>query len=451
MKRPSRSAAIQRTEPDVVVVGAGVAGLTAAAEVARAGRRVLVLDARERPGGRIDTHHLAGWPIPIEGGAEFEHGVVPTIDAFFRGERGWRRELEVKHSKGQGRPRVSSGDWQRAMELMEAVPQQGRDLSYDELRRQASWKKRASQRVQALAMAFVEGFNAADARVVSAISLGRQSAAAAKVRGDRLFHIVGGYDRLVRKLVDRLLRFGGELRLGACVRRIAWRRRAVELTVESALNAPLGPIRARAAVVSLPVGVLQAGPHETGGVRFAPALPAEKRDAIRAIAMGPVVKVLLRFHRMPPLMARHHATFLHVLGAPVPTFWRAGSAEVPILVGWSAGSSIDRLPSDPSARLRITLETLARALGMTRAEIAADLEAWRIFDWRADPFSRGAYSYIPVGALLAPARLAEPVEDTLFFAGEATHADAAGTVHGAIESGYRAARELLSSRSVSAH
>src|SRR5262249_42853106 len=86
----SAAAAVRWTEPDVVVVGAGVAGLTAAAEVARAGRRVLVLDARDRPGGRIDTHRLPGWPIPIEGGAEFEHGVIPLIDAFFRGERGWR-------------------------------------------------------------------------------------------------------------------------------------------------------------------------------------------------------------------------------------------------------------------------------------------------------------------------------------------------------------------------
>lgn len=337
------------------------------------------------------------------------------------------------------------------MQLLDALPEQGRDLSYDELCRQAPWQKRANSQVQSLALAFVEGFNAADARTVSAISLGRQGVASAKVQGDRLFQVVGGYDRLAGKLVERLVRFGGELRLGACVRRIGWRRRAVELAVESALGAPLGPVRARAAVVALPLGVLQAAPGETGAVRFAPALPPEKRRSIHAIAMGSVVKVLLRFHRLPRPLARRDVTFLHVPRALVPTFWRAGPGDVPVLVGWCAGPAIDRLPSDAPGRLRVTLESLAKGLGTTRAEVASELEGWRIFDWHADPFSRGAYSYIPVHALEAPTHLAAPVDDTLFFAGEATHADAAGTVHGAIESGRRAARELLSARSASLH
>jgi monoamine oxidase len=294
-----------------------------------------------------------------------------------------------------------------------------------------------------LARQFIEGFNASDAGEVSVLSLGRQTQAAAQVEGDRIFHIVGGYDRIVAKLIDRLRHLGGELRLGACVRRITWRRHAVELVGRGPAGDAFAPIRAPAAVLSLPLGVLQAAPSEPGAVRFLPSLPMEKRTAIHGLKMGPVVKMLLRFRRMPLPIQRRHVVFLHVPGALVPTFWRAASADVPILVGWSAGPAAIRLPADDRSRLRIALAALAKGLCLARTALSADLEGWRIFDWQADPFSRGAYSYVCAGAPDAPSRLAAPVDETLFFAGEATHV-AAGTVHGAIESGRRAARELSS-------
>jgi monoamine oxidase len=81
---------------------------------------------------------------------------------------------------------------------------------------------------------------------------------------------------------------------------------------------------------------------------------------------------------------------------------------------------------------------------MNMASVEALLSAFAVADWQADPFSLGAYSYIPVGGIVAPMKLAEPVADTLFFAGEATAADGdSATVHGAIKSGYRAAGEVL--------
>jgi monoamine oxidase len=430
--------------PDVVVVGAGVAGLTAAVELARMGRRVLVLDARDRPGGRIETQRLLGWPIPIEGGAEFEHGTIPSIDAFFRGERGFRREVERRQFQAGDRLRASDSDWKGVMSLLEALPKDGSDRSYDELRREPWWRRRAKSSVQSLALSYIQGFNAADARVVSSIWLGRQTAASAKVDGDRLFHIVGGYDRIVTKLVERLSRLGGQLRLGACVRRIAWRHHRVELEAQSPAGAALGPIRAPRVVITLPVGVLTAALDEPGGVRFAPPLPREKQSSLRAIAMGSVVKIVLRFDRLPPPITRRGLTFLHLPRSTISTFWRAPPGDVPVLVGWCAGPAIERLATDDRSRLDAALDALARGLGMARTEIAASLEAWRIFDWHRDPFSRGAYSYLPVGALDAPARLAAPLDDTLFFAGEATHEDASGTVHGAIESGHRVVRQLSS-------
>jgi monoamine oxidase len=432
---------------DVVVVGAGVAGLEAAGALGEAGRRVLVLEARDRPGGRVDTRHDAGWPHPFEAGAEFVHGRPPALVRLVRRAGARLVEQPQHHGEGDGRQlRPADRVWQQAMELLEGLPQSPPDLSYEQLSAGAGWRRRAPARVQRLARAFIEGFNAAPADRISAVSLGRQTAASAEIDGDRLFRVSGGYQRIIETLVARVRRSGGELRLGATVERIAWRRGAVELAARGALGVSLGTMHARAALVTLPVGVLR-----TGRPRFVPRLPQPKRAAIAALRMGPVVRILLCFRQLPRPMARRGLTFLHVPGAAVPTFWRASPQDAPaqaaVIVGWAAGPARARLPAGDEARVRAALSSLARGLGLSRAALAAELAGWRSYDWQRDPLAGGAYTFAPPGALDAPAQLAAPVDDTLYFAGEATHtAGASGTVHGALETGTRAARELLAAR-----
>jgi len=422
----------------VLVVGAGVAGLTAAGLLAAKGRRVLVLEARDRAGGRIDTRREAGWPLSFEGGAEFVHGRPDAIVRLCRAASARLIEHVPRHVEGDGRRLHAAGArWREAMELLEALPLVPPDLSYDRLRRKPAWRRRAGPEVQRLALEFVQGFNAAPAGRLSAVSLGRQTQAAAEVEGDRLFRVEGGYDRIVGALVQRLARAGGELRLGARVRRLEWRGR-----VQAHATGPLGalpPVRARAAIVTLPVGVLRAG-----DVTFSPRLPAAKSAALAAMEMGPVVRVVLRFRRLPPPMQRRRINFLHVPRGALPTFWTVSEHDRQVLVGWAAGPAVAELPATDTGRLAAAIDSLALGLLLPRAQVASALEGWRIFDWGADPLARGAYTFCLPGAFDAPARLAAPVGDTLFFAGEATHAGgASGTVHGAIETGQRAAREVL--------
>jgi monoamine oxidase len=335
------------------------------------------------------------------------------------------------------------------MKLLEALPSQGRDRSYDELRREPWWIRRGTPRAQALAVSFVEGFNAADASHVSVHSLAQQGEASADVQGDRLFRLDGGYDRIIAELTARLERAKGTLWMSTYVTRIVWKRRRVELFLRAPADNGAVSVRARAAIVSLPVGVLKARPGSVGAVQFSPNLPAEKRDALRAIRVGPVVRMVLRFRHLPAKIIDRDVNFLHVDGAPVPTFWRVVPGDGPVLVGWSAGPSVRRLPSGQRARLDAALTSLARGLCMARGRLSSELEAWRIFDWQKDPLSRGAYTYVSPGGEGVPRRLATAVEDTLFFAGEATHlGGATGTVHGALESGERAASEVLESLGV---
>jgi monoamine oxidase len=176
-----------------------------------------------------------------------------------------------------------------------------------------------------------------------------------------------------------------------------------------------------------------------------------KREALRGLASGAVVKLLLRFSEPFWRAVRdgryRDASFFHVPAGRIPTFWTAAPETAPLLVAWAGGPRALHL-SELESPADITRTALAGVQSLFGADIdvASHLEGYYYHDWQHDPWARGAYSYVLVNGAGARAALAEPVEDTLFFAGEATDtADEAGTVTGALESGVRAAREVLRS------
>jgi monoamine oxidase len=143
-------------------------------------------------------------------------------------------------------------------------------------------------------------------------------------------------------------------------------------------------------------------------------------------------------------------SFLFTPGALPATWWTPMPDDAPTITAWIGGPSVgaferaDGTGGDANARLDRSLRTLAAAFGMSQADIRQQLLSWHAHDWQADPYARGAYSYAPAGAIDASARMTQPVEQTLYFAGE--HTDVSGhwgTVHGALRSGIRAAAQLL--------
>ena len=390
-----------------------MAGLAAARELQLRGRDAIVLEARDRIGGRVHTLRPPGWPVPLEAGAEFVHGRPRVLLPLAREAR------EVQGSHYSGAFERQDDLWNSVMEKLEKLPST-RERTVAEALRTLRWRLRTTSEERQLAADFLEGFNAARLDRASLKAIVQQLRASARIEGDRISRVPRGYD----VVPDRLAR-GLRIELRSRVRLVRWSRSSVQVLTDDRRW------EGRRAIVTLPLGVLQAG-----AVRFEPRLPVWKSSAIAALAMGPVVKVALLFDRphWPDDLA-----FLHAHGQPVPTFWRPLPSRAPTLVGWAASRNAEALRGKDAvdAALRSLSAVLKKRLQPVRA---------LAFDWQEDELSRGAYSWVPVQAMKAQRALADRV-GPLHFAGEGTNFEGAcGTVHGAIATGIRAASEIAGRR-----
>jgi monoamine oxidase len=432
---------------DVLIIGAGVAGLNAGRLLAEAGRRVAILEARNRIGGRIWTQPVSlgdsPLPQPVELGAEFIHGLPPETWSLIRqaglstfemlGSPFWfdgNRLMETNEQRG-----AAEGVIEEMMRWAQGQPR-GNDMSFAEyLKGQALDALTARAAVN-----YVEGFNAADQQRISVAALAKQQAAEDAIDADRLFRLEAGYAALPNFLAEKFVAAGGMLILGAPVKKIAWNRGAVSVQTAT----PEGDLlhHSSQAVITVPLGVLQAQTIE-----FVPR-PTEVLLQASRVGMGAVVRLTLAFKRKfwDPRMS-----FLLAPGESPPTWWTLAPHEAPLLTAWAGGTKAELLlklitaDGDASALCDLSLSTLAKMFALPLSDVRQMLSSWHMHDWQSDEYARGAYSYVQVGALDAPEKMRIPVEDTLFFAGE--HTDVTGhwgTVHAALAAGGNVADQILS-------
>ncbi len=451
----------------VLVIGAGMAGLGAARALAEAGCAVTVLEAGDVVGGRVRTH-VTGDGLAVELGAEFVHGRPPELVALIAElglepvERdgamlsfhkdGSLRNADAENERDANKDASDGGanDAPDAFEVMErlcawAQANPAKDLSF------ADWlaEQDLPDQSRSSATGYAEGFNAADAHELSVRSLAVQQAAEDEVGGDAGSHVSGGYAQVAKRLVAKVREAGGTIRLRTHVSALEWKPGEVtaELVDEEC-------VRAEAAVVALPLGILQSG---TVPITPSPGMVLQHAQRMR---MGQVCRISLVFRR------RWWAELSHVrredlqrlsflIGADrdpgsalhprFPVFWTTFPEESAVLTAWTGGPHAEAFASlDEHAIAHLACSELARIFGLEREAVLNELKSHHFHDWTRDPLFCGAYSWVPVGAVDASAKMSEPVEGTLFFAGE--HTDVTGhwgTVHGALRSGLRAAQQVL--------
>jgi len=420
---------------DVVIIGAGVAGLAAAGVLARAGKSVLCLEARNRLGGRILTLHDPLSPTAIELGAEFIHGRPPVLWnlirdhhllAYEHGAEAWHLHnghAEKEKQVGQVADRVLS---------KMAKSHRKKDETFRDYLRHSRQPSRAAAwtRLQ------IEGFNAAPPDRVGAAALTRDADAAEKIEADRMYRLAEGYDAVPAALLCAIPDHSSVLRLNTVVHSVQWRRGHAVVHYRSMLDHRESSTDCKSVIVTVPLGVLKS----SEGIAFHPEPRAILRAAA-ALEMGHVDRLTFRFRE--PFWEENEtfrkAAFLISNDSPFMTWWTSYPVIAPILTAWSAGSRAEALGDRGTQALAD--QALASLARMLRRRIPTP-EALYFHDWQADSFARGAYSYVPAGATRTA--LSRPVEGTLFFAGEAaSRTGRGGTVDGAIESGTRAAETIL--------
>jgi monoamine oxidase len=420
----------------VLVIGAGMAGLACAQRLQSAGYGVVVLEARDRIGGRIWTSQ-AWADAPLDMGASWIHGVAGNPLTHLADQHNAQRiatdydNIIVHNTDGTPLNRTQERDLERLErqlmthiesawdELDADVPLQTFLESYDGWN---SFSDDALRYVNFLVVSVLEHELSGSSDELSALNPDDTSEFGG---GDVVF--AQGYAQLLRPLAEGL-----DIRLQQVVHTVAWQEAGVRITTTQGTT-----YEADYAVITLPLGVLK-----SNAITFTPALPASKQGALQRLQSGLLNKTYLQFERA--FWSREVDMFGYV--SQERGRWNtwlniAHYTNQPILLGFNAGDY---------ARYLETLsdeDTVADAMDVLRTMFGANIPdpiAWQITRWADDPYALGSYSFNGVGASVVDRRgLGEPVGGRLFFAGEATHADYPATVHGAFMSGEREAERIM--------
>ncbi len=439
---------------EVLIIGAGAAGLAAARDLSAAGVKVILLEARERVGGRIHTYHNSRI-VPVEFGAEFVHGKHPQLLHIIEAAGAPFCDVTDRHWYFEKGVFSNSHDfWNKLTALMDLMNPDQPDRSFQDFL-DALPNDEATARAKAVATRYVQGFHAADVNRIGVQGLIKANEAEDEIDGDHSFRILGGYDVVTEALREQAQAQGAIVHLNTIIKELRWSRNQVEAVCIAGKR--LQMFAGSWVVITLPLGVLQAKPHQRGAVRFVPELPREKQAALDRIAMGHAVRITLHFRErfwegldLPGRRAREDLSdlgFIHYSEAVIPTWWTLLPVRAPVITGWVGGPKAEHfIGRNEDYITSQALASLSEILGISENRLGELLLSSQTHDWSSDPFSRGAYAYLPVGGVEAQETLARPLNNTLFFAGEATSDGHIGTVHGAVESGCRAAREILASQ-----
>lgn len=420
---------------EIIIIGAGAAGLMAARELSKAGKKVIILEARDRVGGRIFPLDEKEFGYPAQGGAEFIHGLAPVTKSIIK-EAG----LTYMHTSDDDGEMWSVWDG-KLKRLQEIVPQ--KELLHERLKeleedmpiavfldKYFSEEQYADLRNYVIKMA--EDYDAADSYKISAFSLREEWLGGEEWEQGR---IKEGYTPLLSFLKSECERSGVMIKLNQEVTSVEMKDTGVRVVCKNE-----DKYDAQQIVVTAPVSILNQ-------IHFMPTLP-EKMAAAAKVGFGQVVKIILLFKDQWWVNARgEDLSKLRFMRSneKIPIWWTQYPDLYPVLTGWLAGPNAEKVKELSSDQvIDAAFTSLASIFSIDEGKLRERLVTVKVINWSVDPLARGAYSYSTVGAEEAYKELGEPVDDKIFFAGEALcEGKETATVEGALVSGLEVAKKIM--------
>jgi monoamine oxidase len=423
---------------DVIIIGAGASGLAAAYELSLVNKKIIVLEARDRLGGRIHSIKDKRFKGIIEAGAEFIHGKLPvTLELL--------KKAGIKYHSAEGKMlEIENGqlkksdvfmDWNKLMKQLQALEE---DISIKEFLEQ-NFPDKKDKHLKESVLKFVEGYDAADTAKASSFALREEWE---KEDDNHQERIDRGYAELISFLADETIKRGNEILLSHIVTSVNWEKGDVTVITDNQQR-----FTASKVLITLPLGVWQAEGEE-GHVSFIPEL-LEKKIAAKKMGYGAVIKINFQFQNQ--FWEQETGNKIQDAGFifsdyNIPTWWTQHPIKNGMLTGWMAGPKALELKNAGNEEiLNEALKTLAYIFKVDESFIKEKMVGHYITNWTADPFTRGAYSYATLDTHWAKKLLSEPMEQTLYFGGEALYEGReTGTVEGALANGIQVAQKMIS-------
>ncbi len=417
----------------IIVIGAGAAGLISAYELSK-NNKVIVLEATSRLGGRIHTYKDDSFSFAIELGAEFIHGKLPLTLELLK-----KADIKYHAIKGKmfhfengkiSRAEDDENDWNELIESM-------KELKYD-MALSAFLQKFFSddkyENLRASVKRFAEGFDLADISKVSTISLYNEWSNDDHVQ----YRLDEGYQKLISFLESECKKNGCVIYTDCCVKKINWQKNKVNIITMCSRY-----FQSEKVVITVPISVLQADKSDLSYIEFEPSID-NYLNAAKDIGFGNVIKILLEFDEAFWQEENKNIGFIFT-NKKIPTWWTQLPKYNNILTGWFGGRKTSEIENvSEEELLTMSLESLSFAFSKTVDVLRKKLKAFKIVNWKNVPQIAGGYSYDMINSNASRNLLNQPIQQTIFFAGEALYDGVTkGTVEAALQTGKQAALKIM--------
>jgi monoamine oxidase len=431
---------------EIIIVGAGASGLMIARNLLKAGKKVLVIEARAEAGGRINTIASGEFSMHLEAGAEFVHGQLPhTINLLKEAGLTYHAiEGELWNARIGGHHKQAEFIQDHQL-LLKKLKELQHDMSVAEFL-DLHFKDERYHGIRASITGFVQGYDLADVEKASAFSLREEWLSGNE---EEQFRVDKGYGALIAFLKSDCERKGCSFQFHTTIKKVEWKKNEVNL-----ISADGRQYRAEKVVITVPLGILQSNSSFKGHIEFAPRL-SSMIEAAKAMGYGEVIKFILEFNE--PFWENKNVVgkkFVKNLGflfsdAAIPTWWSQEPRKFPILTGWLGGPRVREMRSmNDDTLMQLALDSLSLIFSIDHAVLNEKLVVWRVFNWAGDDFSLGGYAYNSLNRKKHLSVLKTPVASTIFFSGEAlAEGPTLGTVEAALASGLHTAKQILESPS----